>query len=160
MKKALVLLLAAAIPLLPRDPLNSRIGHTDPSKYTRSRSRTSVLKGTVGAPCRRGHSHAIYNPSDHPVEFMNINVAEVKNKYDAFNLIIGRRAIPARTTTTMSAAATICTRAPCWRWTPRQAIQSRRTTCATKRTKITHEHAVQRLNRIIFIISLLTKRRF
>ena len=40
--------------------------------------RTSVLKGTVGAPCRMGHSHAIYNPSDKPVEFMNINVASVQ----------------------------------------------------------------------------------
>jgi mannose-6-phosphate isomerase-like protein (cupin superfamily) len=48
--------------------------------------RTSVLKGTVGAPCRMGHSHAIYNPSDRPVEFMNINVTAVKGKYDAFNL--------------------------------------------------------------------------
>ena len=48
--------------------------------------RTSVLKGTVGAPCRLGHSHAIYNPSDHPVEFMNINVAAIKGHYDAFNL--------------------------------------------------------------------------
>ena len=48
--------------------------------------RTSVLKGTVGAPVRMGHSHAIYNPSDHPVEFMNINISAVKGKYDAFNL--------------------------------------------------------------------------
>ena len=48
--------------------------------------RTSVLSGTVGAPCRMGHSHAIYNPSDKPVEFMNINVASVKGHYDAFNL--------------------------------------------------------------------------
>jgi len=48
--------------------------------------RTSVLKGTVGAPCRQGHSHAIYNPSDKPVEFMNINVAGIKGHYDAFNL--------------------------------------------------------------------------
>src|SRR5579863_2265975 len=48
--------------------------------------RTSLLKGTVGAPDRMGSSHAIYNPSDHPVEFMNINVTEVKGKYDAFNL--------------------------------------------------------------------------
>jgi mannose-6-phosphate isomerase-like protein (cupin superfamily) len=48
--------------------------------------RTSALKGTVGAPCRRGHSHAIYNPSDHPVEFMNINVTATKGLYDAFNL--------------------------------------------------------------------------
>jgi mannose-6-phosphate isomerase-like protein (cupin superfamily) len=48
--------------------------------------RTSVLTGTVGAPVRMGHSHAIYNPSDKPVEFMNINVAAVKGHYDAFNL--------------------------------------------------------------------------
>jgi mannose-6-phosphate isomerase-like protein (cupin superfamily) len=48
--------------------------------------RTSVLKGTSGAPCRMGHSHGIYNPSTHPVEFMNINVTAVKGKYDAFNL--------------------------------------------------------------------------
>ncbi len=131
----------------PREPLAARIGHTDPSRYTHSRShnsagdmacellvpptamdvnlnfvhrceimpgggvgahfhntneemfvifdgqaeftidgRTSVLKGTVGAPCRMGHSHAIYNPSDHPVEFMNINVSSIKGHYDAFNL--------------------------------------------------------------------------
>ncbi|MEO8736875.1 MAG: cupin domain-containing protein [Edaphobacter sp.] len=129
------------------ETLEQRIGHTDPSKYTRSRShnsagdmacellvpstemdvnlnfmhrceimpgggvghhfhntneemfvvfdgqaeftvdgRTSVLKGTVGAPCRMGHSHGIYNPSDKPVEFMNINVAAIKGHYDAFNL--------------------------------------------------------------------------
>ncbi|MGO9258618.1 MAG: cupin domain-containing protein [Bryobacteraceae bacterium] len=147
MKKLLLLVVATAVPLLPRDPLAQRIGHTDPAKYSRSRShgsagdmacetllpgnalttnldfvhrcqimpgggvghhfhnqceemfvifdgeaeftvdgRTSVLKGTVGAPCRMGHSHAIYNPSGKPVEFMNINVTAVKNKYDAFNL--------------------------------------------------------------------------
>ena len=33
-----------------------------------------------------GHSHAIYNPSREPVEFMNINVSAVKGQYDAFNL--------------------------------------------------------------------------
>lgn len=136
-------------------PLAQRIGHTDPSKYTRSRShdsagdmacellvppsaldvnlnfvhrcqimpgggvghhfhntneemfvifdgqaeftidgRTSTLKGTVGAPCRMGHSHAIYNPSDKPVEFMNINVAAVKGHYDAFNLGDPRIGVP------------------------------------------------------------------
>jgi mannose-6-phosphate isomerase-like protein (cupin superfamily) len=140
-------LLVAALPLFALEPLAQRIGHTDPSKYRRSRShesagdmacetllpasalttnldfmhrcqimpgggvghhfhnqceemfivfdgqaeftidgRTSSLKGTVGAPTRMGHSHAIYNPSDKPVEFMNINVTAVKNKYDAFNL--------------------------------------------------------------------------
>jgi mannose-6-phosphate isomerase-like protein (cupin superfamily) len=57
--------------------------------------RTSVLKGTaVGAPCRMGHSHGIYNPSDKPVEFMNINVAEVKGHYDAFNLNDPRIGVP------------------------------------------------------------------
>jgi mannose-6-phosphate isomerase-like protein (cupin superfamily) len=56
--------------------------------------RTSVLKGTVGAPVRMGHSHAIYNPSDKPVEFMNINVAAIKGHYDAFNLNDARTNVP------------------------------------------------------------------
>jgi len=47
--------------------------------------RTSLLKGTVGAPNRMGASHAIYNPTDHDVEWMNINVGTSK-VYDAFNL--------------------------------------------------------------------------
>jgi mannose-6-phosphate isomerase-like protein (cupin superfamily) len=147
MRKISVLLPLFALPLMARDPLVQRIGHTDPSKYTRSRShgsagdmacetlmpatsldvplnfvhrcqimpgggvghhfhntceemfvifdgeaeftidgRTSLLKGTVGAPTRMGHSHAIYNPTDKPVEFMNINVTSIKGHYDAFNL--------------------------------------------------------------------------
>jgi mannose-6-phosphate isomerase-like protein (cupin superfamily) len=152
---SLLLISTLALPLLARDPLSQRIGHTDPSKYRRSRShasagdmacetllpgnalatnfffmhrcqiipgggvghhfhntdeemfivfdgeaeftvdgRTSVLKGTVGAPCRMGHSHAIYNPSDHPVEFMNLNISAVKGKYDAFNLNDARINVP------------------------------------------------------------------
>jgi mannose-6-phosphate isomerase-like protein (cupin superfamily) len=47
--------------------------------------RTSLLKGSVGAPDRMGSSHAIYNPTDHDVEWMNINVGSSK-VYDAFNL--------------------------------------------------------------------------
>ena len=47
--------------------------------------RTSLLKGTVGAPNRMGSAHAIYNPTDHDVEWMNINVGTSK-VYDAFNL--------------------------------------------------------------------------
>ena len=47
--------------------------------------RTSLLKGTVGAPDRMGSSHAIYNATDHDVEWMNINVGTSK-VYDAFNL--------------------------------------------------------------------------
>lgn len=147
MSKVSILLATLTVPLFALEPLAQRIGHTDPSKYHRSRShdsagdmacetllpstalttnlqfmhrcqimpgggvghhfhnqceemfiifdgqaeftvdgRTSVLKGTAGAPTRMGHSHAIYNPSDKPVEFMNINVTAVKGKYDAFNL--------------------------------------------------------------------------
>ena len=48
--------------------------------------RTSLLKGPAGAPCRMGHSHAIYNPTDKPVQWMNINVSAMKGTYDAFNL--------------------------------------------------------------------------
>jgi mannose-6-phosphate isomerase-like protein (cupin superfamily) len=52
--------------------------------------RTSLLKGPAGAPCRMGHSHAIYNATDKPVQWMNINVSAVKDSYDAFNLNDGR----------------------------------------------------------------------
>ena len=48
--------------------------------------RTSTLKGPAGAPCRMGHSHAIYNATDKPVQWMNINVSALKGKYDAYNL--------------------------------------------------------------------------
>jgi mannose-6-phosphate isomerase-like protein (cupin superfamily) len=48
--------------------------------------RTSVLKGPAGAPCRMGHSHAIYNATSKPVQWMNINVSAMKGTYDAFNL--------------------------------------------------------------------------
>ncbi len=136
-------------------PLAERIGHTDPSRYRRSRShgsegdmacmtlvprnaipllnfvhrcqmtapkggvghhfhnrteemfvifdgeaeftidgRTSLLKGTVGAPVRMGHSHAIVNPTDRPIEFMNINVATVSGEYDAFDLQDSRVGAP------------------------------------------------------------------
>ena len=56
--------------------------------------RTSLLKGPAGAPCRMGHSHAIYNATDRPVEWMNINVSALKGKYDAFNLNDGRVGVP------------------------------------------------------------------
>ena len=48
--------------------------------------RTSVLKGPAGAPARLGHSHAIYNATDKPVQWINFNVATIKGVYDAFNL--------------------------------------------------------------------------
>jgi len=56
--------------------------------------RTSVLKGPAGALCRMGHSHAIYNATDKPVQWMNINVSAVKGTYDAFNLGDDRRNVP------------------------------------------------------------------
>lgn len=56
--------------------------------------RTSVIRGPAGAPCRMGHSHAIYNASDQPLEWMNINVSATKGIYDAFNLGDGRVGVP------------------------------------------------------------------
>lgn len=48
--------------------------------------RTSVVKGTVGAPCRLGHAHAVYNPTNGKVDYMNINVPVTRGHYDAENL--------------------------------------------------------------------------
>lgn len=48
--------------------------------------RTSVLKAPAGAPSRAGHSHAIYNATDKPVQWMNINVGLIRGKYDNFDL--------------------------------------------------------------------------
>jgi mannose-6-phosphate isomerase-like protein (cupin superfamily) len=52
--------------------------------------RTSTLKAPAGAPTRMGHWHAIYNPTDKPVQWMNINVSLYKGQYDAFDLRDGR----------------------------------------------------------------------
>lgn len=56
--------------------------------------RTSTLKGPAGAPTRMGHWHAIYNHTDKPVQWMNINVSLYKNQYDAFDLSDGRVGVP------------------------------------------------------------------
>jgi mannose-6-phosphate isomerase-like protein (cupin superfamily) len=142
------LALLAALPLYSREPLATRIAHTDASKFHHSPAvhdgagsldymqlfgardfnsnlyflhrgiiepksgigahfhnqceemfvifdgeaqftidgRTSLLKGPAGALCRMGHSHAIYNATDKPLQFMNINIGSQKDKYDAFNL--------------------------------------------------------------------------
>jgi mannose-6-phosphate isomerase-like protein (cupin superfamily) len=47
--------------------------------------RTARLEGPAGAPCRMGHSHAIYNPTGRPTKWMNIAVGMVKAKYDNFD---------------------------------------------------------------------------
>ena len=52
--------------------------------------RTSLIKGPAGALCRMGHSHAVYNPTDQPLEWMNIAVGSGKGKYDNFDLGDGR----------------------------------------------------------------------
>jgi len=56
--------------------------------------RTSVLKGPAGALCRMGHSHAIYNATDKPVQWMNINVSAMKGGYDNFDLGDDRKDVP------------------------------------------------------------------
>lgn len=48
--------------------------------------RTSLVQGPAGAPVTMGNHHAIYNPTDEPVQWMNINVSAVKGEYDAFDL--------------------------------------------------------------------------
>jgi mannose-6-phosphate isomerase-like protein (cupin superfamily) len=53
-------------------------------------SHTSVLKGPAGAVARLGHSHAITNQSNKPVQWMNINVGLLPHFYDAWNLNDGR----------------------------------------------------------------------
>lgn len=47
--------------------------------------RTSLIKGPAGVPDRMGHAHGIYNPTDKPVQWLNINIGLNKN-YDTFNL--------------------------------------------------------------------------
>lgn len=56
--------------------------------------RTSVLAGPAGAPCRMGSSHAIYNPTGKPVQWMNIAVGSIKGKYDATDLGDDRTGVP------------------------------------------------------------------
>src|SRR6476660_3031350 len=48
--------------------------------------RTSTLKGPAGAPARMGHADAIYNATDKPVQWLNINVASFRGIYDNFDL--------------------------------------------------------------------------
>ena len=54
---------------------------------------TALLKAPAAAPDRMGAAHAIYNPTDKPIEFMNINVG-LSKVYDAFNLEDGRVGAP------------------------------------------------------------------
>lgn len=56
--------------------------------------RTSLLKAPAGAPCRLGHSHALYNATDRPVQFLNVNVSMLKGENDAFNTDDPRVGVP------------------------------------------------------------------
>jgi len=56
--------------------------------------RTSTLKGMAGAPTRLGHSHAITNQTDKPVQWMNINVGLLPGLYDAADMADGRVGAP------------------------------------------------------------------
>ncbi|WP_448664194.1 cupin domain-containing protein [Sphingomonas sp. CJ20] len=47
--------------------------------------RTSRVAGPAGAPDRLGHAHGIYNPTDKPMQWLNINVGLTK-AYDNFDL--------------------------------------------------------------------------
>ena len=47
--------------------------------------RTALLQGPAGVPDRMGHAHGIYNPTDKPLQWLNINVGMSKT-YDNFDL--------------------------------------------------------------------------
>ncbi|MEO5926234.1 MAG: cupin domain-containing protein [Bryobacteraceae bacterium] len=47
---------------------------------------TSLIKGPAAVPAKIGHAHAIYNRTDKPVQWANINVSVVKGEYDNFDL--------------------------------------------------------------------------
>jgi mannose-6-phosphate isomerase-like protein (cupin superfamily) len=55
--------------------------------------RTALLKGPAAVPDRMGHAHAIYNATDKPLQWVNINVGLTK-LYDAFNLDDPRVGVP------------------------------------------------------------------
>jgi len=56
--------------------------------------RTSILKGPAGAPCKMGYSHAIYNHTDRPTQWMNIAVGSVRGRYDANDVGDDRVGVP------------------------------------------------------------------
>lgn len=47
--------------------------------------RTSVVKGPAAVPVRLGHAHAVYNPTDRPMQWMNVSVG-TSAQVDAFDL--------------------------------------------------------------------------
>ncbi|MBB3691858.1 cupin domain-containing protein [Sphingomonas sp. BK580] len=55
--------------------------------------RTAALAGPVAVPDRMGHAHALYNASDRPVQWLNINVGQTK-RYDNLDLGDSREGAP------------------------------------------------------------------
>jgi mannose-6-phosphate isomerase-like protein (cupin superfamily) len=49
-------------------------------------SHTSLVKGPGGAPMRMAHSHAVYNPTNEVLEYINWDVSYYRGHADAFNL--------------------------------------------------------------------------
>jgi mannose-6-phosphate isomerase-like protein (cupin superfamily) len=56
--------------------------------------RTSVVKGPAAVLCKQGHSHAIYNHSTQPLQWMNWQVGATPNISDAFDLGDARVGVP------------------------------------------------------------------
>jgi mannose-6-phosphate isomerase-like protein (cupin superfamily) len=56
--------------------------------------RTATVKGPAGVICRTGHSHAIYNASSKPLQWVNLNVSLVAGVYDNFDLGDTREGVP------------------------------------------------------------------
>ncbi|HLT79931.1 MAG TPA: cupin domain-containing protein [Cyclobacteriaceae bacterium] len=48
--------------------------------------RTSKIKAPAIVPCKKGDSHAIYNPSGESIRWLNFAVSSVKGRGDAFDL--------------------------------------------------------------------------
>lgn len=48
--------------------------------------RTSKIKAPALVPCKMGDSHAIYNTTDQPVQWLNFAVSTIKARGDAFDL--------------------------------------------------------------------------
>lgn len=55
--------------------------------------RTATIAGPAGAPDTMGHAHAIYNATDKPLQWLNINVGVTK-RYDNFDLGDTREGAP------------------------------------------------------------------
>jgi mannose-6-phosphate isomerase-like protein (cupin superfamily) len=56
--------------------------------------RTSVVKGPAAVVCKQGHSHALYNHTSQPLQWMNWQVGATPNISDAFDLGDPRVGVP------------------------------------------------------------------